>query len=98
VTKWVAHPKDARWPRSFIPTSSSWMNLVDGWFSQLTKCRLKRGAFSCVDDLVTAIEACTEHWNDDPKPLALATTRRRNRRQDTTRQGLIGFHKSATHH
>jgi transposase len=69
VQKWLAHPKRDRWHLHFTPTSSSWLNLVEGWFSQLTERRLRRGIFTSVDDLVTAIELWAEHWNDDPKPF-----------------------------
>jgi transposase len=69
VAKWLAHPKRARWHLHFTPTSSSWLNLVEGWFSQLTQRRLRRGVFNSVDELVTAIETWAEHWNDDPQPF-----------------------------
>jgi hypothetical protein len=35
VTKWPAHPRRARWHLRFTPTSSSWTNLVEGWFKEL---------------------------------------------------------------
>src|SRR5271155_3551648 len=69
VAKWLAHPKRARWHLHFTPTSSSWLNLVERWFNELTERRLRRGAFSSVLHLVEAIELWTEHWNDDPKPF-----------------------------
>jgi transposase len=69
VAKWLAHPKRARWHLHFTPTSSSWLNLVEGWFSLLTERRLRRGVFTSVDDLVLAIETWAEHWNEDPKPF-----------------------------
>ena len=67
VAKWLADPKRARWHLHFTPTSSSWLNLVESWFSILTERRLRRGAFTSVDHLVVEIETWTEHWNDDPK-------------------------------
>jgi transposase len=69
VKKWLAHPKRARWHLHFIPTSSSWLNLVERWFAELTSRRLRRGTFSSVDALIEAIETWAEHWNDDPKPF-----------------------------
>jgi transposase len=69
VTEWLAHPKRARWHLHFTPTSSSWLNLVERWFKELTDRRLRRGAFSSVANLIDAIELWTEHWNDDPKPF-----------------------------
>ena len=69
VTRWLDHPKRARWHLHFTPTSSSWLNLVERWFKELTDRRLRRGAFSSVADLIDAIELWAEHWNDDPKPF-----------------------------
>jgi transposase len=74
VAQWLAHPKRARWHLHFIPTSSSWLNLVEGWFSLLTKRRLQRGVFTSVDALIEAIETWSEHWNDDPKPFVWTKT------------------------
>src|SRR3954447_21353125 len=69
VAQWLAHPKRARWHLHFTPTSSSWLNLVEGWFKLLTERRLRRGTFDSVDQLIDAIETWVEHWNDDPKPF-----------------------------
>jgi transposase len=69
IRTWLAHPKRARWHLHFTPTSSSWLNLVEGWFSILTKRRLKKGTFSSVGQLEEAIGLWAEHWNDDPTPF-----------------------------
>ncbi|MFN2506923.1 MAG: IS630 family transposase, partial [Acidimicrobiales bacterium] len=69
VTDWLAHPKRKRWHLHFTPTSSSWLNLVERWFKELTDRRLRRGAFNSVAALIDAIELWAEHWNDDPKPF-----------------------------
>jgi transposase len=69
VAEWLAHRKRERWHLHFMPTSSSWLNLVEGWFKLLTERRLRRGAFNSVDQLVDAIELWVDHWNDDPKPF-----------------------------
>ena len=69
IRAWLEHPKRARWQLHFTPTSSSWCNLVERWFKELTDRRLRRGAFCSVDALIEAIELWTEHWNDDPKPF-----------------------------
>jgi transposase len=53
----------------FTPTSSSWLNLVERWFKELTDRRLKRGVFTSVPALIEAIQLWAEHWNDDPKPF-----------------------------
>ena len=59
----------ARWRLHFTPTCSSWLNLVEVWYSQLTSSRLEKRTFYPVDQLKEAIELWTEHWNDDPKPF-----------------------------
>ncbi len=69
VRDWLADPKRARWHLHFTPTSSSWCNLVERWFAELTERRLRRGVFTSVANLTEAIEQWTEHWNDDPKPF-----------------------------
>jgi transposase len=75
------HPKVKAWlakhPRlhvHFTPTSSSWLNLVEPFFSNLTTQRLRRGAFFSVDDLIDAINAFIQHNNDDPAPFVWAAT------------------------
>jgi transposase len=69
VKTWLAHPKRARWHLHFVPTSSSWLNLVERWFKELTDRRLRRGTFNSVAALVDAIDTWVEHWNDDPEPF-----------------------------
>lgn len=70
------HPKVRAWlqrhPRfhvHFTPTSSSWLNLIERWFRDLTQRRLKRGAFRSVAELERAIQEYVEHHNADPKPF-----------------------------
>ena len=53
----------------FIPTSSSWLNLVERWFGALTQKALRRGVFLSVPDLVQAIDAFLKAWNANPKPF-----------------------------
>jgi len=74
VTEWLAHSKRARWHLHFTPTSSSWLNLVEGWFHLLTERRLRRGTFNSVDALIEGIELWAEHWNDDPHPFVWKKT------------------------
>lgn len=69
ITRWLAHPRRARWHLHFTPTSSSWCNLVERWFKELTDRRLRRAAFSSVPELVEAITDWATRWNHDPKPL-----------------------------
>lgn len=74
VTKWLAHRDRRRWHLHFTPTSSSWLNLVERWFKELTDKRLRRGVFTSVDDLAAAITTWAEHWNTDPKPFIWKAT------------------------
>ena len=69
VRKWLANPQRQRWHLHFTPTSSSWSNLVEGWFSILTRKALKNRAFTSVAELTDAIEHWAAHWNHNPKPL-----------------------------
>jgi len=68
------HPKVRRWlarhPRfhmHFTPTSSSWLNLVERWFRELTQKRLRRGTFKSVRQLQAAIFEFVDHHNDTAK-------------------------------
>lgn len=70
------HPKVKQWlenhPRfhmHFIPTSSSWLNLVERVFGDLTEKCIRRGVFRSVAQLIAAIEDFFEHRNKNPKPL-----------------------------
>ena len=54
----------------FIPTSSSWLNLIERWFSELEQKTVRRGAFRSVTELQAAIEEFLAAWNDDPLPYA----------------------------
>ncbi len=68
VRAWLArHP---RWTFHFTPTSSSWLNAVEGFFAKLTRRRLKHGAFYSVVDLQAAINRfIAEHNQTDAKPF-----------------------------
>jgi transposase len=68
VRDWLAHPRRARWHLHFTPTSSSWLNLVERWFKELTDRRLRQGTFTSVGNLIDGIYDWAEHWNLDPKP------------------------------
>jgi transposase len=69
VMKWLANSKRARWHLHFTPTSSSWLNLVEGWFAQITNRRIKKGAFNSVRHLEDEIGIWAEGWNENPKPF-----------------------------
>jgi len=68
------HPRVKSWLRRhprfhlhFIPTSSSWLNLVERWFREITDKRLRRGSFRSVPELITAIKQYLEGHNQNPK-------------------------------
>ncbi|MDX1965729.1 MAG: IS630 family transposase [Planctomycetaceae bacterium] len=68
------HPKVLRWlakhPRfhlHFTPTSSSWLNLIERWFRDLTQRRIRRGVFRSVGELQQAIQDYIDHHNANPK-------------------------------
>ena len=84
-------PKRARRHLHFTPTSSTWVNLVERWFKELTERRLRRGAFSSVAALVEAIGIWTEHWNDDPKPFVWHKTAEQI--IDKVRRGRAALHQ-----
>jgi len=70
VKDWLAtHP---RFHLHFIPTSSSWLNLVERWFAKITTERIRRGVFTSVPKLERAIYDYIEHNNADPKPFVWA--------------------------
>src|SRR5450755_738536 len=74
ITTWLAHRDRRRWHLHFTPTSSSWLNLIERWFKELTDKRLRRGRFTSVADLTEAITAWATHWNKDPKPFIWKAT------------------------
>jgi len=67
VQAWLA--KHPRFHFHFTPTSSSWLNLVERWFRELTQKAIRRGVFRSVPDLVAAIYAYLDAHNADPKPF-----------------------------
>jgi transposase len=72
IKNWlVAHP---RFVLHFTPTSSSWLNLVERWFGELTTKKLQRGTHRSVRALNTDIRAWIENWNDNPKPYVWTKT------------------------
>jgi transposase len=69
IKEWLAHPRRARWHLHFVPTSSSWLNLVERWFKEITDKRIRRGVFTSVPNLIEAITIWADHWNIDPRPF-----------------------------
>ena len=72
VKRWlIAHP---RFVLHFTPTSSSWLNLVERWFGELTTKKLQRGTHRSVRALNTDIRAWINTWNDNPRPYVWTKT------------------------
>jgi len=72
VKKWLA--KHKRFHLHFTPTSSSWLNLVERWFRELTGKAIRRGVFPSVADLVAAIENYLQTHNHNPEPFVWTAT------------------------
>ena len=75
------HPHVRAWMRKhprfiphFVPTSSSWLNLIERWFGELTSKRVRRGSFHSVQDLQSAISEFLNTWNENPKPFVWTAT------------------------
>ena len=67
VKDWLAeHP---RWVFHFTPTSASWINAVEGFFSIITRRRIRRGVFKSVAELKEAIQSFIKNHNKKPKPF-----------------------------
>ena len=85
------HPEVRRWfvdhPRfhvHFVPTSSSWLNLIERWFAEISRKRIRRGTFRSVPDLIRAIMQYVRENNRNPRPFiwtaSVATIMRKIRR------------------
>ena len=72
VRRWLA--KHPRFVLHFIPTSSSWLNLVERWFGELSQKAVRRGAFHSVADLEQAIGEFMRAWNANPTPFVWTAT------------------------
>jgi len=72
VRTWLKrHP---RFVCHFVPTSSSWLNLVERWFGELTSKRIRRDSFGSVPELKQAIDEFLGAWNEKPKPFVWTAT------------------------
>jgi transposase len=72
IQRWLlVHP---RFQVHFTPTYSSWLNLVERWFSELTSKWLKRGTHRSVAELTASIQAWIDTWNQDPRPFVWTKT------------------------
>jgi transposase len=72
VKKWLkAH---RRFVVHYVPTSCSWLNLIERWFAELTNKRVRRDSFFSVDELEAAIHEFLAAWNEEPKPFIWTAT------------------------
>ncbi len=72
VKHWLnKHP---RFVLHYVPTSCSWLNLIERWFGELTNKRIRRGSFCSVEDLTAAIESFLSCWNEKPRPFIWTAT------------------------
>ena len=72
IRRWLLrHP---RFHLHLTPTYSSWLNLVERWFAELTNRKLRRSAHRSVAELEADIAAWIGAWNEDPKPFVWAKT------------------------
>ena len=72
VKNWLhRHP---RCKVHYIPTSSSWLNLIERWFGELTSKRIRRDSFLSVADLIAAINEFLVAWNEKPRPFVWTAT------------------------
>ena len=72
VKQWLQ--KHPRFVIHYVPTSSSWLNLIERWFGELANKRIRRGSFLDVNDLVAAINEFMATWNEKPKPFVWTAT------------------------
>ena len=70
-TWFLRHP---RFQLHFTPTYSSWLNLVERWFAELTNRKLRRSAHRTVAELEADLTAWVDAWNDDPRPFVWTKT------------------------
>jgi transposase len=68
VRAWLA--RNPRVTLHFVPTGCSWLNLVECFFSVITRQAIRRGSFTSVRQLTATIGAFIDHWNDHPHPFA----------------------------
>jgi transposase len=72
VKAWLS--KHPRFVIHYVPTSCSWLNLIERWFAELTNKRIRRGSFFSVAELTTAITEFLAAWNENPKPFVWTAT------------------------
>lgn len=72
VNSWLArHPRVSF---HFTPTGASWMNMIESWFSILTRQQVRRGSYDSVPELISAIKHFAANWNDRACPFVWTKT------------------------
>jgi transposase len=64
----------SRFKVHYIPTSSSWLNLIERWFGELASKRIRRDSFLSVDELIAAVNEFLAAWNQKPRPFVWTAT------------------------
>lgn len=72
ITEWLA--KHPRFHCHFVPTSSSWLNMVERWFGEISEKAIRKGSFSSAPELEQAIREFLEAWNKEPRPFVWTAT------------------------
>jgi transposase len=67
IKRW--RQRHARFVFHFTPTYSSWLNLVERWFAELTEKWLRRGTHRSTKELVASIRTWITDWNENPRPF-----------------------------
>lgn len=96
VRTWLADSKRARWHLHFTPTSASWLNLIESWFSVLTRKALTNNSFTSVVELEDTIDLWASHCNDQPEPFIWTKTI--DDIITKVKRGRAALTESATHH
>ena len=99
VHEWQKHHPD--WSFHFTPTSASWTNAVEGFFSKLSRRRLKNAIFNSLDECIDAIETFIDHhnanearafrWSKKPEDI-IASWKRGYQMIESNHQGKAPFH------
>ena len=72
VERWLSRHKRVHF--HFTPTGASWMNLVESWFSILTRQQVRRGSYTSVNELIAAIERFVAGYNERAQPFTWTKT------------------------
>ena len=96
VQDWLA--KHPRFNMHFTPTSASWLNMVERFFRDISENRLRRGVFTSVPELITAIDGYITHHNVKPKPFVWTKSARDILQKVIRANSLLSSKQNATLH